>query len=187
MPKPDGGFYGVTGLTVGLEIDLYSRVLMITDADGFTRAFMEKIGAPLGDALATPSQVHAVAARVGVSESRLLLRYALQKGWAVLPKSVSAARIRENIDLVGFSIPDEEMAALDAMERESYEARLQRTVLPSHDEQNQILRLFAAGGAEKGTLRLLLRRGSGLKAGDSDGSSDPYVVVGLGKAKRRRI
>ena len=54
MPKPDGGFYGVTDLTVGLEIDLYSRVLMITDADGFTRAFMEKIGAPLGDALSTP-------------------------------------------------------------------------------------------------------------------------------------
>ena len=76
-------------------------------------------GSKSGDALATPSQVRAVAARVGVSESRLLLRYALQKGWAVLPKSVSAARIRENIDLVGFSIPDEEMAALDAMERDA--------------------------------------------------------------------
>ena len=54
VPKPDGGFYGVTDLKVGLEIDLYSRVLMITDADGFTRAFMEKIGAPLGGALETP-------------------------------------------------------------------------------------------------------------------------------------
>ena len=27
---------------------------MITDADGFTRAFMEKIGNPLGGALPTP-------------------------------------------------------------------------------------------------------------------------------------
>jgi len=55
VPKPDGGFYGVTDLKVGMEIDLYSRVLMVTDADGFTRAFMDKIGAPLSEALPTPA------------------------------------------------------------------------------------------------------------------------------------
>ena len=54
MPKPDGGFYGVNDLKVGMQIDLYSRVLQVTDADGFTRAFMEKIGNPMGEKLPTP-------------------------------------------------------------------------------------------------------------------------------------
>ena len=54
MPKPDGGFYGVNDLRVGMQIDLYSRVLQVTDADGFTRAFMEKIGNPLEPGLTTP-------------------------------------------------------------------------------------------------------------------------------------
>merc|ERR1719310_2145167 len=54
VPKPDGGFYGVGDLKVGMEIDLYSRVLQITDADGFTRAFYEKIGQPLAPAESTP-------------------------------------------------------------------------------------------------------------------------------------
>ena len=55
VPKPDGGFYGVNDLKVGVQIDLYSRVLQVTDADGFTRAFMEKIGNPLDGALSTPA------------------------------------------------------------------------------------------------------------------------------------
>ena len=55
VPKPDGGFYGVNDLSVGVQIDLYSRVLQVTDADGFTRAFMEKIGNPLSSALSTPA------------------------------------------------------------------------------------------------------------------------------------
>ena len=38
-----------------MEIDLYSRVLMVTDADGFTRAFMSKIGQPLEGPLPTPA------------------------------------------------------------------------------------------------------------------------------------
>ena len=54
MPKPDGGFYGVNDLKVGMQIDLYSRVLQVTDADGFTRAFMEKIGNTMGEKLPTP-------------------------------------------------------------------------------------------------------------------------------------
>ena len=55
MPKPDGGFYGVNDLKVGVQIDLYSRVMQVTDADGFTRAFMEKIGNPLDAAHSTPA------------------------------------------------------------------------------------------------------------------------------------
>jgi 2,5-diketo-D-gluconate reductase A len=58
----------------------------------------------------------AIAERLGVSEARVLLRYALQKEWAVLPKSLNAGRITENIDLGSFSLAEAEMAQLDAME-----------------------------------------------------------------------
>ncbi|KAJ1462849.1 NADP-dependent oxidoreductase domain-containing protein [Pelagophyceae sp. CCMP2097] len=59
--------------------------------------------------------IDATAQRVGVSPARLLLRYGLQKGWAVLPKSIDDGRLRENMDL-DFVIPEGEMADLDACE-----------------------------------------------------------------------
>ena len=43
VPKPDGGFYGVADLNVGTQIDLYGRVFVITDADGFTRKFLANL------------------------------------------------------------------------------------------------------------------------------------------------
>jgi len=60
--------------------------------------------------------VEAVATRLGVSAARVLLRYALQRGWACLPKSVSEARIKENLDLDSFELSAADMAALNALE-----------------------------------------------------------------------
>ena len=57
-----------------------------------------------------------IAASLGVSEARLLLRYALQKGWCVLPKSAREARITENCDLFDFEIPHAELDQLDALD-----------------------------------------------------------------------
>lgn len=65
------------------------------------------------------SPITAIAARVGVSESKLLLRYAIQKGWAVLPKSVRMERIADNFDLHSCSISEAEMAELDAMDSDA--------------------------------------------------------------------
>ena len=77
-------------------------------------------GSKSGDAkLTTPAVIREVAERVGVSEARLLLRYAIQKGWPVLPKSVKEERMRANFDLQSFHIPDDEMAVLDAMEQDA--------------------------------------------------------------------
>ena len=66
------------------------------------------------------SGVGAIAAKyrvVGRSEAQVLLRYALQKGWAILPKSVSEVRAAANLDVFSFALSDADMAALDAMER----------------------------------------------------------------------
>ena len=71
------------------------------------------------DAKSTPDVIREIAERVGVTEARLLLRYALQKGWPVLPKSVKEDRMRANLDLHSFHIPDAEMATLDAMDQDA--------------------------------------------------------------------
>ena len=53
----------------------------------------------------------------------VLLRWALQKGWAVIPKSSSKSRIEANVAL-DFSLSSEEMAALDALDLGGMKGRL---------------------------------------------------------------
>ena len=50
----------------------------------------------------------------------MLLRWALQRGFAILPKSTSAARIAENRDLFrpAHVLSSPEMAELDALDRD---------------------------------------------------------------------
>ena len=49
----------------------------------------------------------------GKSEAQVLLMWGIQKGWSVLPKSVTPERIEANFDLDELS--DEEMAKIDAI------------------------------------------------------------------------
>ena len=58
-----------------------------------------------------------MAKKYGVSEAQVLLRWAIQKGYPVLPKSTSADRIRKNADIFSFNIDDEDMAAIEEMDR----------------------------------------------------------------------
>eukprot|EP01043_Picozoa_sp_COSAG02_P011026 COSAG02_NODE_400_length_23094_cov_309.555990_3_plen_365_part_00 len=52
---------------------------------------------------------------VVVDEARLLLRWAVQQGWPVLPKSSRRERVIANMDLFSFEISDNDMAAMTAM------------------------------------------------------------------------
>jgi len=58
-----------------------------------------------------------MAEKYGVGEAQVLLRWALQKGFPVLPKSLQVERMRTNIDLFGFAIDADDMAAIEAMDR----------------------------------------------------------------------
>jgi diketogulonate reductase-like aldo/keto reductase len=58
-----------------------------------------------------------IAAAHGVSSAQVALRWALQHGTVVIPKSTTPERIRENADLFGFELSDTEMAAIDALDR----------------------------------------------------------------------
>lgn len=64
--------------------------------------------------------IAAIAADRGRNPAQVILRWELQLGNVVFPKSVTPERIRENIDIFDFELGDEEMAAiarLDAGER----------------------------------------------------------------------
>ena len=51
----------------------------------------------------------------GVDEARLLLRWAVQQGWPVLPKSSRQERVLSNMDLFSFEISDDDMVEMTAM------------------------------------------------------------------------
>jgi 2,5-diketo-D-gluconate reductase A len=59
-----------------------------------------------------------IAARHGRTPAQVVLRWHLQQGRVVIPKSVTPARIRENLDVFGFALTAEELAAVDALERD---------------------------------------------------------------------
>jgi 2,5-diketo-D-gluconate reductase A len=58
-----------------------------------------------------------MARKYGVSEAQVLLRWAVQKGYPVLPKSTDPDRIRRNADIFGFEIDQADMAAIATMDR----------------------------------------------------------------------
>ena len=60
--------------------------------------------------------VTAIAAEYGRSAAQVLIRWSLQLGNVVIPRSVSPERIVENLDVFGFELAAEHMAALDGLD-----------------------------------------------------------------------
>jgi Aldo/keto reductases, related to diketogulonate reductase len=74
---------------------------------------------PLGqgkyDLFGMPAITSAAAAH-GVTPAQVVIRWHLQSGIIVFPKSNSAERMRENFDVFGFELTAEQMAAIDALD-----------------------------------------------------------------------
>ncbi len=81
---------------LGIAIEAYSPL---------TRG--EKLGDPV---------VTAIARETGKTAAQVLLRWSVQHGYIVLPKSVRAERIAENAAIFDFTLADEQMAKLDDLE-----------------------------------------------------------------------
>ena len=62
-------------------------------------------------------QVSAVAERLGRAPAQVLIRWSLQRGLIVLPKSTHRDRIVANGDVFDFELSDADMDALDALDR----------------------------------------------------------------------
>ena len=73
---------------------------------------------PLGRGAVLADPVIAeIAKRLGVTPAQVVLRWHLQRGDAVFPKSVTPARIEENFALWGFSLSGGDVAAINSLER----------------------------------------------------------------------
>jgi diketogulonate reductase-like aldo/keto reductase len=58
----------------------------------------------------------AIAADVGRTPAQVLIRWSLQKGFVVIPRSSNPGRIAENAAVFDFSLDDAQVAALDALD-----------------------------------------------------------------------
>jgi 2,5-diketo-D-gluconate reductase A len=69
-----------------------------------------------GDVLDDPA-VTAIADRLGRSPAQVVLRWHLQRGSIVFPKSTTPARIKENFELFDFEMEPGDVAAIEALDR----------------------------------------------------------------------
>ena len=58
-----------------------------------------------------------IARRLGRTPAQVLLRWCIERGIPVIPKSTHRERIAENAQLFDFRLPDEDITALDALDR----------------------------------------------------------------------
>jgi diketogulonate reductase-like aldo/keto reductase len=63
-------------------------------------------------------KIVAIAERHGKSPAQVLLRWGVQRGTAVIPKTSSAGRLRENLDIFDFELTAEDMDAIYALNRD---------------------------------------------------------------------
>ena len=82
------------------------------------RGIVTESWTPLGlgrDLLRTPA-VAAAAEEHGVTPAQAVLRWHVQQGLVVIPKSAHPERQAENLDVFGFELTDQEMAAISALD-----------------------------------------------------------------------
>jgi 2,5-diketo-D-gluconate reductase A len=68
-------------------------------------------------ALLDDEAIGEIAERHGKTHAQAILRWHLQLGNVVIPKSVTPERIRENLDIFDFELSDEEMAVFERLDR----------------------------------------------------------------------
>ena len=91
----------------GIRTQAWSPIGGIT----FYGGFGEKHRSTLEDPV-----IGRIAAARGKTPAQVMLRWHLQQGRQVIPKSVTASRIAENLDVFDVTLTDTELAAIDALD-----------------------------------------------------------------------
>ena len=70
-----------------------------------------------GEVLEDPT-INEIAGRAGKTPAQVVLRWHIERGDIIFPKSVTASRIRENFDIFGFELSGEDVAAISALNKD---------------------------------------------------------------------
>ncbi|HEX4611842.1 MAG TPA: aldo/keto reductase [Urbifossiella sp.] len=114
-----------------LQVELHpyltqEKLIRFCHAEGIAVTAFSPLGAPsyipLGMASADESVmaepvVTAAATRLGKTPAQVLLRWGVQRGTAVVPKTTRPDRLAENLAVFDFALTDGEMAAISALDR----------------------------------------------------------------------
>lgn len=112
-----------------LQVELHplltqERLLRYCQEEGIAVTAFSPLGSPsyvpIGMARAEESVLeHSVVTRAGQahgkSPAQVVLRWGVQRGTAVVPKSVRPGRLRENLDIFDFELSDQEMLDVSAL------------------------------------------------------------------------
>mgnify|MGYP001815485745 FL=1 len=87
-------------------------------AYGADHGIVTQAWSPLAQgACLTDAAVVDIATRLARTPSQVVLRWHIQRGDVVFPKTLSPERMRQNLDLFGFELSAEDMAALAALDK----------------------------------------------------------------------
>ena len=108
---------GATGVTPAVNQVEWSPLLFdqeVLDGHRQRGVVLEGYSALRGGTLDHPV-IMGIADRLGRTPAQVIVRWHLQHGVVVIPKSVQEERIRANADVAGFVLGDDDMAALDSL------------------------------------------------------------------------
>ena len=92
----------------GLEITAFSPLGALS--------YVELDMAGSADSVLGEDVVQSAARAHGKSPAQVVLRWGVQRGTSIIPKTSRPERMRENLDLFDFTLSDEEMAAISALD-----------------------------------------------------------------------
>jgi 2,5-diketo-D-gluconate reductase A len=106
---------GVALLTLSKERELASPTI---SEGAQQRNIVVEAYSPLGTGRHLSNKtVQGIAAAIGRTPAQVLLRWCLQRDLVVISKSTHRERIAENAQIFDFTLSDQDMAALDALDR----------------------------------------------------------------------
>ena len=78
---------------------------------------------PLGRMRGENKAVKEIAAKKGAAPSQVILRWHYQMGDVSIPNTTSAAHLKDNLNVWGFSLSEEEMQMINSLESEAIGVR----------------------------------------------------------------
>lgn len=103
-----------------------SKLLRYCQQESIAMTAFSPLGAPSyiplgmatqGDSVLDQPVILEIASRHSKSPAQVVLRWGVQRGTSVIPKSSNPDRLRENLDVEGFALSEEEMGRIGALDR----------------------------------------------------------------------